>query len=219
MKGVIAERRPQSRGRGRPTAAEAQARDNDVLSAAAALFEQRGFAGVTMAAVARDARISKTTLYARYPDKAALFRAICSFACRVPADRIAAVATRGRAPREVLENFAAAIVASTRDPAADRFLRLAIFEAPRFPDLAAQILMESRAVTVPLVQYLKELTAAGCSKGSDAQVLADQFVALTTGGYAWLLKSEPSVEQDKRISAAMVLMEATLDMARTQIGA
>jgi len=194
-----------ARPRGRPTADAAQAREQDLLAVAAALFEQSGFAGVTMAQVARHARISKTTLYARYPDKRALFRAICSYACRVPAERIAAVVTQGRAADAVLADFAAAIAAATADPAADRFLRLAIFEARRFPELAEQILLESRAVAAPLTAWLARLARDGRLGGHDPAMLARQFVALVTGGHDGLLH-DGAGDGGARIAAALALI-------------
>ncbi len=193
------------RRRGRPTAEETQAREQAVMEVAAALFEQHGFAGVTMAEVARRARISKTTLYARYPDKPALFRAICSYACRVPAYRFAAVATEGREPDDVLADFAVAIAEATADPAADRFLRLVIFEAPRFPELAEQILLESRDVAAPLVVWLEGLAREGRLASHDPALLARQFGALVTGGHDGLLQCSEQ-ETGKRIASAVALL-------------
>lgn len=175
------------RRRGRPTADAAQARTDELLRVAGELFERNGFEGVSMGAVARAAQVSKTTLYARYPDKVALFRAIGSYACRLPAGRIAAVATQDRDPSAVLEDFAWAVVETTGRGEADHFLRLAIFEARRFPDLAAQILTESRAVIAPLEDYLAQLGRDGIIDCTDPARLSDQFVALLTGGPVALL--------------------------------
>lgn len=198
---------PLRRRRGRPTADAAQAREQDLLQVAAALFEEQGFAGVTMAEVARRTRISKTTLYARFPDKLALFRAICSYACRVPAHRLSAVKTDGRVPEVVLADFAAAIAEAMADPAADRFLRLAIFEARRFPELAEQILIESRAVAEPLATWLAQLKQQGrLAAGPDAAVLARQFVALVTGGHDGLLCGGSEEEKAGRIASALALV-------------
>ncbi|GEM_PF-1966831 len=194
-----------ARPRGRPTADTMQAREQDLLAVAAALFEQSGFAGVTMAQVARHARVSKTTLYARYPDKRALFRAICSYACRVPAERIAAVATQGRDPGAILADFAAAIADATAAPAADRFLRLAIFEARRFSELAEQILLESRAVAAPLTAWLDRLAHEGRLSGHDPAMLARQFVALVTGGHDGLLRDDAD-DSGARVAAALALV-------------
>ena len=53
--------------RGRPTSAETAEVDERVREAAIELFLEHGFDGTSMAAVARAARITKRTLYARYP--------------------------------------------------------------------------------------------------------------------------------------------------------
>ena len=200
---MIARQAP--RRRGRPTTAETEAREQAIMEAAAALFEQRGFAGVTMAEVARRARISKTTLYARYPDKPALFRAICSYACRVPAHRFAAVATKGREPIDVLADFAVAIAKATADPAADRFLRLVIFEARRFPELARQILLESRDVAGPLICWLEDMAREGRLASQNPALLARQFGALVTGGHDGLLQCS-ELEAEERIASAIALL-------------
>ncbi|MCO6417103.1 TetR/AcrR family transcriptional regulator [Siccirubricoccus sp. KC 17139] len=52
-----------------------------VLDAAAELFLAQGYAAVSMDAVARQAGVSKATLYAYFPGKDALFRAVISERC------------------------------------------------------------------------------------------------------------------------------------------
>ena len=48
----------------------------DILEAARSLFLQRGFHGTSMDALAKQACVSKATLYSHYEDKAALYRAL-----------------------------------------------------------------------------------------------------------------------------------------------
>ena len=66
---------PQSR-RGRPTADRAAALDETILEAALGLFVEFGYEAGTMDAIALRARVSKGTLYARFQNKEALFRAV-----------------------------------------------------------------------------------------------------------------------------------------------
>jgi AcrR family transcriptional regulator len=49
-----------------------------IVRAAEELFKKSGFRGVTMEAVARDAAVSKATLYSRFRSKDELFLAVCS---------------------------------------------------------------------------------------------------------------------------------------------
>ena len=62
--------------RGRPSADRVQAIDAAILSAAFEQFLDLGFDGASMDAIAVRAPVSKSTLYARYESKEALFRAV-----------------------------------------------------------------------------------------------------------------------------------------------
>jgi TetR/AcrR family transcriptional regulator, mexJK operon transcriptional repressor len=59
--------------RGRPTRAETKKLDQAVREAAVATFVELGYADTSMDAIARAAGITRRSLYARYPDKRALF--------------------------------------------------------------------------------------------------------------------------------------------------
>jgi TetR/AcrR family transcriptional repressor of mexJK operon len=61
------------RSPGRP---KDQAKRAAIVAAATALFMERGYAGVTMEAVAASAGVSKMTVYGHFHDKAALFGAV-----------------------------------------------------------------------------------------------------------------------------------------------
>ena len=68
------------RARRRPTRAEAAELDGRLRKAAVETFLEHGFHGTTMDAVARAAGITRRTLYARYPDKGALFAEVIPWA-------------------------------------------------------------------------------------------------------------------------------------------
>jgi AcrR family transcriptional regulator len=202
---------PPRRPRGRPTPAANDARERDLLTAAAVLFGRNGFAGVSMNEVARLTGISKTTIYARFRDKEALFRAICSYACRVPGDAFRAVETAGRDPRAVLTEFATVTRDGLLNDEATDFLRLVIFEARRFPDIAAVILEESRRTYAPIADYLATLVEAGIVTG-DPVALADHFIALITGGQRGLLRPKAGDAEDSDHAAALALFLKGIDL-------
>ncbi|MDR0343507.1 MAG: TetR/AcrR family transcriptional regulator [Nocardiopsaceae bacterium] len=58
--------------------ADSSAAHRRIIRAAEELFKKSGFQGVTMEAVARDAAVSKATLYSRFRNKDELFQAVCS---------------------------------------------------------------------------------------------------------------------------------------------
>ncbi len=62
--------------RGRPTAQQATSIDRAIVDVARSMFLADGFDAVGMKQVAEAARVSKGTLYARYPSKEALFKAV-----------------------------------------------------------------------------------------------------------------------------------------------
>ena len=76
---------PEGRRRGRPRDANLESR---VLEAAVEEYAERGWAGLTMDGVARRAKVGKSTLYLRWPDKETLLAAAAEvFAAPIePAD-------------------------------------------------------------------------------------------------------------------------------------
>lgn len=60
---------------GRPSVEQSREIDERIKSAALDLFLERGFDAVSMESIAREANVTKTTLYARYSDKSELFAA------------------------------------------------------------------------------------------------------------------------------------------------
>ena len=62
------------RGAGRPTTEQAEARHGELLDAALEEFLEHGFELTTIEMVAARINMTKRTVYARYPDKASLFR-------------------------------------------------------------------------------------------------------------------------------------------------
>jgi len=66
-----------SRKAGRPTSAETQAIVRAILATAARHFLQKGFAATSFDEIAAECRLSRSGLYARFPNKSALFAATC----------------------------------------------------------------------------------------------------------------------------------------------
>lgn len=64
------------RPRGRPKIEDLAGLEARLILVGRQLFFRHGYGATAMSAVAHAARVSKTTLYARFPSKAALFRAI-----------------------------------------------------------------------------------------------------------------------------------------------
>src|SRR5437773_10520458 len=88
-------RRQLKLGPARAAAAKPEAsdsRDEEILRAARAVFTEKGFHGATMLDVASRARASKTTIYARFASKEALFAALVEWTTRQGTSTLDAIA-------------------------------------------------------------------------------------------------------------------------------
>lgn len=107
-----------------------------ILDAAAELFLAQGFAAVSMDAVARQAGVSKATLYAHFPGKDALFAAMVAERCDRMAAEAAALAGHGDGPEAALRRLCRAVLAFLVAPSTLAIHRTVQAEAGRVPGLA-----------------------------------------------------------------------------------
>lgn len=167
--------------RGRPTRAESEAIERRLREAAVEAFVTNGFDGTTMEAVAAAAGVTKRTLYAKYPDKEALFAAVIPRA-------LADMPFRGEAfeiPESdvgtALGALARQIVARVVDPEAVKLRRFAMIEAHR---LAAHRRVGGELWAASLRSVI-DLLATHAGRGEivvkDLEATADLFVALVAG--------------------------------------
>ena len=142
-------------GAGRPTRAQAEARHDQMLDAALDLFLARGFEQTTMEEVASAVGMTKRTIYAKYADKAALFRASVARAIArytVPVEDIRATETGDL--ETTLIAVAQLRIANLMTPEGIRLQRVLNAEAYRFPGIFD--LFAERAAQ-PVIAYLADL--------------------------------------------------------------
>jgi TetR/AcrR family transcriptional repressor of mexJK operon len=107
-----------------------------ILDAAAELFLAQGYAAISMDAVARQAGVSKATLYAYFPGKQALFRTMVEIQCERMATEATAGAGHGDALRPALERLGTAVLRFLIAPATLAIHRIMQAEMAREPTLA-----------------------------------------------------------------------------------
>jgi AcrR family transcriptional regulator len=149
------------RKRGRPTAAERQAREAEILSVSLGVFLRCGFAGATIDELASAAKVTKRTIYSYFGDKDALFAAMVK-------DLAVGVSLDASTDRGTLEALAARIIMRVHSNELVGLHRLVIAEAGRFPELAkvlhangdarhmARLADHIRAERGPEYEYLAE---------------------------------------------------------------
>jgi AcrR family transcriptional regulator len=164
------------RSGGRPTRDAVEELDARMIACAVRLFMERGYAGVSIEAVAAEAGVGKNTIYRRYATKADLFQAVVD-------DQIRA---RLRTPEEIedgdlesrLKRLAVLLVEAALNPETTAFQRLIIAEAERFPEIAAICL--ERAFR-PAIALARSVLARDAGQ-NDPDFAAQQFVAAVVYG-------------------------------------
>ncbi|MNR24139.1 hypothetical protein D3C85_1412010 [compost metagenome] len=122
--------------------------------------------------------------------------------CQAPEHALNTVPTQGRPPHDVLTDFITVLLDQARAPDSLAFLRLAIFESQRFPDVAQAVFDASLQTLAPLREYLHELQRHGQLEACDPEDAALDLINLCTGGYRFLLlgsKTEPRESTQERL--------------------
>jgi AcrR family transcriptional regulator len=122
---------------GRPTREQAAALEEKILAVATELFFSDGFGATSIEALAARAGISKRTFYARFRDKAELFRAVFRRLIARWLPPFEASLQEGGSFEALLVRAARHILSAALSPEALALYRLLIAETPRFPELAA----------------------------------------------------------------------------------
>ncbi len=104
-----------------------------LIDAAETVFLDKGFHAATMDDIARQAGMSKKTLYQIFPAKSALFEAL--ILARI-AGFTMVVEDDDRSPRDVLTDLLCRVVTQTMTEKQVALLRLMIAESPRSPEIA-----------------------------------------------------------------------------------
>lgn len=192
---------------GRPRQNEIQQRQEVILEAAGETFLRLGFDGATMDAVADAARVSKRTLYARYPDKATLFNAVLRGLINrwlVPIDQVRS--KRGKL-EERLHSLAHYLATFALTPQSISINRIIVSEVERWPEFG-ELANEAgrkpaiRAIVSILQQHQAELTAI------DLEMAAEQFMSLAIDSCirrASLGMAPTSTDIEKWVTAAVQL--------------
>lgn len=159
-----------------------------VLAAARQLFLEHGFAAATTDMIQKAAGVSKSTVYAHYPGKEALFSAVIAAECNGHMSRIRATADagRGRGLRQVLEAISLAYLEIVLSDSGVALFRTAVGESARFPDLMQQFYAAGpRSFHQILRDVLAEADAAGEVRIGPAglSIAASSFASLLRGDW------------------------------------
>ncbi|WP_342117865.1 TetR/AcrR family transcriptional regulator [Pseudoduganella sp. OTU4001] len=120
---------------GRPKAAEAEARLNDLMDTAGRLILEKGYSKVSLEAIAREARVAVRTIYVKFGGKAGLLKAILLRYRANTFDPLTLDAPN-RPIRDTLLEFGLRFHSMVSTPAATALYQIVVAEAHANPDLA-----------------------------------------------------------------------------------
>lgn len=152
---------------------------DQVLDGARTIFLRDGYERASVDDIAREAGVSKATLYAYFPDKRLLFLEIASAECRRQADEAGSTFDFGRPVEDILRGAAEKIVAFVISDFGQRIYRIAVAEAESFPALAEEFYLSGpKLVQDRIAQCLSNATERGELAIDDIPFAAAQFAQL-----------------------------------------
>ena len=167
-------------GPGRPTLT-----NEELLDKALDLFLERGFERTTIDAITASAGMAKRTVYLRYSDKTALFKAALQRAIEdwiVPVERLRAVESDD--VEDTLLRVGQILMENLMGPAGLRLLRITNAESARMPEIGAYTTQNGTAPTIAYLADLIQRRIPFRSDIADAQEAAFAFLYLVACGPA-----------------------------------
>lgn len=132
--------------RGRPTLDAAKLIAGRILSAAENSFVNCGYEATTMDGVARDAHVSKRTLYEKFPNKAALFSETATQVASLVNLKLATIEIQDGDLTEQLKDLATKAVSIILESNFVAIQHIILAERLQFPDLAREISESTQSI-------------------------------------------------------------------------
>lgn len=153
---------------------------DQVLEGARTVFLRAGFEGASVDDIAREAGVSKATLYSYFPDKRLLFVEVAKTECKRQADEVVTIIESASMPvADVLRFAAERFIEYMSSDFGLQTYRLCVAESDRFPQLGHAFYHSGpELVRNRLVDYLRKAVARGELAIEDFDLAADQFAEL-----------------------------------------
>ncbi|MET1025538.1 MAG: TetR/AcrR family transcriptional regulator [Dongiaceae bacterium] len=153
-----------------------------IMSAAKGLFLEQGFGAVSMDQIARQAGVSKATVYAHFTSKEKLFTEMVFRACISHDDLAMPLIDADSDIEAVLEEVANLIVRVLLRPEALAVYRIILAEGPRFPELPKTFFGNGPLpMTRKLGEFFDEATRLGLLDVPDSRLAAEQMLWMVRG--------------------------------------
>lgn len=152
---------------------------DQVIDGAREIFLRDGFEGANVDDIARQANVSKATLYSYFPDKRLLFIEVASAQCLHQADEAVLSIDMSCPPREVLSQAGHKFLSFLYSEMGQRIFKICVAESDRFPDLGRQFYQSGPMIMRRVMRdYLTTAQDRGELDIDDLDLAADQFAEL-----------------------------------------
>ncbi len=200
---------------GRPAAGTDPQKRRQILDGAGRIFSTLGFDAASMSDVAREAQVSKATLYVYFQDKEHLFTAICAEQRDRNIAEMIALLDVNQPIVEILTRFGVETLSLLAQPFVVAAHRIVIGVAERMPEIGSEFYEAGplRVITA-VAKYLDHHVASGRLKIPDTRLAAAQFCEVIQGGlvkarlYGVLKDAPPREEIEKNVASAVALFMA-----------
>jgi TetR/AcrR family transcriptional regulator, mexJK operon transcriptional repressor len=194
---------------GRPTRQEAERRHRELLETTKRLLLERGWEATSIDEISRQSGVAKRFLYARYPDKAALFFAAVAQFRDEQIGTLGALETPADDVEEGLLALGRQMLAVALRDESLAIIRLFLAEAPRMRDFA-KLFAESlpRRGLSGIARFLSTYVERGALSLDDPQFAAEHFAMLIIGvpqRLAMLGHRDSPETDERRVQSAVKL--------------
>jgi len=164
---------------GRPTKEQAEQRHEQLLDRALEMFLEKGFELTTIDAIAASINMTKRTIYSRYDDKRALFRAAVQRAVEQGLVPISALEAADTGDLETtLMEIARIRVVNNLSPSGLRLQRIINAESFRFPEILESYEQGAQPTIKFLVNLFRRHEGRGLGKLEDPVFDATMFLSM-----------------------------------------
>jgi AcrR family transcriptional regulator len=152
---------------------------DQVIEGAKAVFLREGFEGASVDEIARDAGVSKATLYSYFPDKQHLFLAVIETECAHQSEVEILLHSADQNVEETLRIICKTLITFFLSRFGQDMFRVCVAEAQRFPELGRTFYDSGpRKWGRKIAQYLDSPGARAVLEIEDSLLAADQLAQL-----------------------------------------
>jgi len=160
-----------------PQPQEETAKCRQIIDGARAVFLAQGFDAASMGEIARQAGVSKGTLYVYFDSKEELFAVVAREACKAQAENLLALDPNDHDVEAVLTRLGQGYARFLSQPGLLSPIRTVISISERMPAIGKMFYETGPAVGVAMLRgYLEAQVAAGYLAVDDSEVAATQFL-------------------------------------------